>query len=178
MAVRNTYTIVGRYMDGKEVVAYHLTSDSGKSGRYTREQVIYLVGRGQILNCTGQIYQDKLLLRGKGIELNDLPVMQEDGRFKAGNNIGHVRRNTSAVDAMEQVVIVSTIKDGNAVVGYIVKNAGGQMKSIARNNLIQLAKEGKIGNARVQMYQGRELLRGVNCDLSALPSRDVHKTEA
>lgn len=49
MAARITYQIVGRYMDGKEVTGYHLQSmDTGKSGRHTREQVVFLVGKGQI----------------------------------------------------------------------------------------------------------------------------------
>ena len=43
-------------MDGKEVTGYHLHSmETGKSGRYSRDQVAYLVGRGQVTNCEGQI---------------------------------------------------------------------------------------------------------------------------
>ena len=64
MAAKKTeYQIVGRYMSGKSVVGYHLQSlETGKSGRFTKEQVYYLVGNDQVTNCTGQIYKDDVLL--------------------------------------------------------------------------------------------------------------------
>lgn len=173
-AKRTEYQIVGSYMDGKEVTAYHLQSiETGKAGRYSREQVAYLVGRDQITNCVGQIYQDKLLLRGKGMSLEDLPVQQEDGTLKRTDNIGKVRRGTSAADAMEQWMIVGTIKSGKNTVGYVVQNAGCGIKRVKRQQVIELARAGKIGNARVQMYNGNELLRGVNVNLDELPSETV-----
>lgn len=173
-AKRAEYQIVGRYMDGKEVTAYHLQSlDNGKAGRYTREQVAYLVGRGQVTNCEGQIYQDKLLLRGKGMSLEDLPVKQENGELSRTDNIGKVRRGTSASGAMEQVLIVGTLKRGRNTVGYVVQNAGGGQRNIEREQLLSLAKEGRIGNARTQMYQGKMILKGVNCDISKLPCTEV-----
>lgn len=173
-ARRTQYQIVGRYMAGKEVTAYHLQSiETGKAGRYSREQVAYLVGRDQITNCVGQIYQDKLLLRGKGMSLEDLPVQQEDGTLKKTDNIGKVRRGTSAADAMEQWMIVGTLKSGKNTVGYVVQNAGCGIKKVKRQQVIELARAGKIGNARVQMYQGRELLRGVNVNLDELPSENI-----
>ena len=61
MAAKILYQIVGRYMNGSEVTGYHLQSmETGKQGKYTKEQTIFLVGRGQVTNCSGQIYQDKL----------------------------------------------------------------------------------------------------------------------
>ncbi len=177
-AKRTEYQIVGRYMDGKEVTAYHLQSiETGKAGRYSREQVAYLVGREQITNCVGQIYQDKLLLRGKGMSLEDLPIQQEGGELKRTDNIGKVRRGTSASDAMEQFLIVGTIKSGRNTVGYVIQNAGCGIKRLKRQQVIELAKAGKIGNARVQTYQGKELLRGVRCNLDELPSQDIEGTD-
>lgn len=176
-AKRTEYQIVGRYMDGKEVTAYHLQSiETGKAGRYSREQVAYLVGRDHITNCIGQIYQDKLLLRGKGMSLEDLPVQQEDGTLKRTDNIGKVRRGTSAADAMEQWMIVGTIKSGKNTVGYVVQNAGCGIKRVKRQQVIELARARKIGNARVQMYNGNELLRGVNVNLDELPSESITPT--
>lgn len=173
-AKRTEYQIVGRYMDGKEVTAYHLQSiDTGKAGRYSREQVAYLVGRDQITNCIGQIYQDKLLLRGKGMSLEDLPVQQENGTLSRTDNIGKVRRGTSASEAMEQFLIVGTIKSGRNTVGYVIQNAGCGLKRVKRQQVIELAKAGKIGNARVQTYQGRELLRGIGCNLDELPVQTI-----
>lgn len=171
MAAKVLYQIVGRYMDGKEVVGYHLQSmESGKSGRYTREQVAFLVGRGQITNCSGQIYQDKVLLRGVGMSLDDLPVKQENGGLTRTDSIGKVRRGTTAADAMTQLMIVRAIIDGRNVVGYTVRNAAGQTKDIGRDMVLSLAKEGRIGNARYQESNGKPILRGVDMNLSELPT--------
>lgn len=171
MAARINYQIVGRYMNGKEVTGYHLQSmDSGKSGRYTREQVAFLVGRGQVTNCEGQIYQDKLLLRGVGISLDSLPVKQENGGLSRTDGIGRVKNGTTAADAMTQFMITSAIVSGRNVIGYVIRNAGGQTKNINRETTLKLAKEGRIGNARVQESNGKYILRGVNTNLNELPT--------
>lgn len=173
-AKRTEYHIVGRYMDGKEVTAYHLQSlDTGKAGRYTREQVAYLVGRGQVTNCEGQIYQDKLLLRGKGISLEDLPVQQENGDLSRTDNLGKIRRGTNTNDALTQVMIVGSIVRGRNVLGYVIQNAGGGQAKVERDRLIELARAGRVGNARVQMYNGKPILKGVDCDLSQLPKQEA-----
>ena len=170
-AKRTEYQIVGRYMSGKEVTGYHLQSiESGKSGRYTKDQVVFLVGRDQVTNCTGQIYQDKVLLRGKGMSLEDLPVQYEDGDTRNMEQLGKIRKGTDVSSAMEQFMIVGTIKSGRNTVGYVIQNAGCGIKKIKRQQVIELASQGKIGNARVQNYNGNVLLRGVGCSLDELPA--------
>ena len=170
------YTIVGRYMDGKEVVGYHLHSmETGKAGRYSKEATAFLVGNDQVMNCTGQVFKGELLLRGNGIKLNDLPVKQENGDLSRTDNIGKVRRGTSASDAMTQVKIVAVLVNGRNTWGYIVQNAGGARITVVKEELLEAAKEGKIGNARVQNYTDKStgktsvILKGVNCDLKDLP---------
>lgn len=173
-AKRVQYQIVGRYMSGKEVTAYHLQSiDTGKAGKYTREQVAFLVGRDQVTNCTGQLYQDKLILRGNGMSLDDLPVQYDDGDTRNAEKLGKIRRGTSLPEAMEQFLIVGTIKSGRNTVGYVIQNAGCGIKKIKRQQVIELAQQGKIGNARVQMYNGKPLLRGYNCNLDDLPCENI-----
>lgn len=177
-AKRVQYQIVGRYMDGKEVTAYHLQSlDSGKAGRYSREQTAYLVGRGQVTNCSGQIYQDKLLLRGVDCSLDDLPVQQENGELRRKDNIGHVRKGTSGGEAMEQTLVIGRIAQGRNIVGYIIKNAGNGKMAVDRVKFLELARSGRIGNARVQMYQGKPIIKGVNCNLQQLPVVDTQGNE-
>lgn len=173
-APRTQYQIVGRYMDGKEVVAYHLQSlESGKAGRYTREQVCYLVGRDQVTNCTGQIYQDKVLLRGVNCSLDDLPVQYENGNMKNADMMGKVRRNETAATSMEKVAIVGCIRNGRNIVGYTVQNSGGAQADVPRDKLLSMVSQGLVGNARVQSYNGKTLLRGINCDLNQLPVKTI-----
>ena len=101
MANKTMYKIVGRYANGKEIIGYHLQStESNKSGRYTREQVCFFVGRGQIVNCSGQLYQDKVMLRGVGISLDALPTKQEKSKDQnintTNSQVNQVNRNRSS----------------------------------------------------------------------------------
>lgn len=169
-AKRIEYQIVGRYKDGKEVTDYHLQSiDSGKSGKFSREIVCYLAGRGQITNCTAQVYKDQVILRGNGMSLDDLPIINEDGELKNADGLGRVKKGTSAVDALEMFNIVGIVKSGRTVAGYVLQNAGCGIKKFKRPQVIEMARAGKIGNARVQTSNGREILRGIDCKLDELP---------
>lgn len=171
MANRVDYQIVGRYMSGKEVIAYHLQSiDTGKAGKYTREQVCYLVGRGQVSNCEGQIYKDKVLLRGVGISLDSLPIQREDGELARTGNIGKVRKGVTPEQAMTQFMLTHAIVSGRNTIGYVVANAGGGTSKISRVQLLDLAKTGRIGNARYQESNGKPILRGVGINLNELPT--------
>lgn len=172
MARKAQYQIVGRYMNGKEVVAYHLQDlEKMTDGRYTREQVCYLVGKNQVSNCTGQLYKDKVILRGVGMSLENLPVHQEStGEVSRTDNIGKVRKGSTAQDVMTQFMIVGAITQGKNTIGYVISNAAGETRDVPREQVLELASAGRIGNARVQNYQGKVLLRGVNCNLSQLPT--------
>ena len=173
-AKRINYQIVGRYMNGKEVTGYHLQSiETGKSGKFTREQTCYLVGRGQITNCTAQPYKDQIILRGNGMSLDDLPIINEDGELKNSDGLGKVRRGTSAMEALEMYNIVGVVKAGRTIAGYVLQNAGCGIKKFKRAEVLEMAKAGKIGNARVQMSNGREILRGIDCKLDELPTEKI-----
>lgn len=175
MARRTEYQIVGRYMEGKEVVAYHLQSlEREKDGRYTREQVCYLVGRGQVTNCSGQLYQDKVILRGVGGSLEDLPVVQEGtGEITRTDGVGKIRRGATPQQVMTQFMLVGSIVKGKNTVGYVIANAAGETKKLNRDIVLKLAADGRLGNARVQNYKDKILLRGVNCNLNELPVESI-----
>lgn len=182
MAAKVFYAIIGRYMNGKEVTGYQLQDESGKSKRYTKEQVYFLVGKGAVTNCSGQIYEDKVILKGKGINLNDLPIADEkSGSIKNTEAVGKVRKGKTSTDVMNQCIIVGRLEANSRTVGYTVKNAGGATRKLKREDVLTLAKNGGIGNARVQMYKGKPLLRGVGINLNDLPSEEMQtkaKTQA
>lgn len=175
MAGKVIYQVVGRYMNKNEVVAYEIQSiDRDRSKKITREQLIFLVGAGQVTNCTGQLYQDKVILRGNGMSLQDLPVVQEGtGNTRNMDKVGHVRKGTGAGQAFNQFKIVGALKSGRNTVGYVIQNAGLGIKKVSRKQVIELTAAGRIGNARVQNYNGKILLRGVDCNLDELPSEQV-----
>lgn len=180
MAKRAEYQMVGVYKDGedgKEVTGYHLQNlEAGTSRRYTREQTCFLVGKGQITNCSGQIYKDKVILRGEGMRIEELPVKKRDGSVRNSAYTGKTRRNDSATDIMNRLNIVAVIKKGGRnVVAYRLENAGGATNDFPREQVWSMAKQGRIGNARVQQHQGKTLLRGVGVNLQELPQLDAEE---
>lgn len=166
---RIQYQIVGRCMDGTSVTGYVMQSiETGKSGKFTREQTALLVGRGQVTNCDATIYQDKVIFKGIGVSLDSLPIIR-DGAVQNTDRIGHVRRDTTPEQAVNQYMLVGVITNGRNTVGYIIRNAGGQQKKIQREDCLRLAKENRLGNARLQSYKGKIILRGVGVNLNDLP---------
>lgn len=113
MAARQVYEIVGRYInedDARDVVGYHLKSvDGSKQGRYSVEQVAFLIGRDQVSNCAAQIYKDKILFRGKGITLESLPSQKvkvnkpsKNASKQADTNVQPKRQQKPVVARPEQ----------------------------------------------------------------------------
>jgi len=170
MAGTEKLTIVGRYMDGPTVTGYHLLGENGEQRRVSREQLIFLVGKGVITNCKGQFHKDEVLLRGVGINLNNLPVVNDKtGELRRTENIGRIARGATTEQALTQIMIVGRIVKGNKTVGFTVANAGGQTKDISRKTAEELAEKLKIGNARVQEYRGRKIIRLLNGTIEGLP---------
>ena len=116
MAVKQQYNIVGRYIneeDARDVVGYHLRSlDGNKQGKYSIEQVAFLVGKEQILNCTVQLYKDKVLFRGKGISLDSLPTqkIKVDKPNRVGDRTVQTKQDTNRVVQTKQNVGVKENK--------------------------------------------------------------------
>lgn len=172
---RVQYQIVGRYMDGTSVTGYQMQSiETGKSGKFTREQAAFLVGRGQVTNCDASIYQDKVIFKGIGVSLESLPIIR-DGKVSNTDRIGHVRKDVTPEQAVNQLMISGVIVSGRNTVGYVIRNAGGQEKKIKREDCLKLASQNRLGNARIQNYNGKVILRGVGVNLNELPVINVGK---
>lgn len=176
MAKRTEYVLVGRYMDGRRVTGYHLQDIStGKNGQYSVDQFAYLVGRGQVTNCTGQIYQDTVLYRGaNGTEINSLPVQHADGSLSRADGAGHLRKGDTAQDAMNKLMLVGKIVQGRNTVGFVVRNMGGQTKNLSYNDTFELVRAGRVGNAKAQMYEGKPLIKGNGVNLNELPVMEMN----
>ena len=165
-----TYQIVGRYMNGKEVDAYQLQDlETGRQLKATREQVAFLVGRRKITNCDGQIYKDKVVLRGKGVSLNSLPVVNQEGNILNSGGIANIRKEDTPEEIMNKLILVGSIMEGSRNIGYKIANTGGATKDIGRGQVMELARTGKLANATVQNYNGKEILRGKGTNLRDLP---------
>lgn len=160
------YTIAGRYMDGVSVKGYFLIDVYGNGTPVDRVTVEEMALNGQILNCTAQKYKGKTVMKGKEVDgvstkLSKLPVVDVSKTKKLEPEVNK--------DNRDKYTIIARIVDKKYVKGYVVCDYTKARRNLTREKVIELAKQSKITNARVQMDNGVPILRGKDCDLASLP---------
>lgn len=183
------YNIVGRYCEnGVQIVAWELqATDESRSFICAKDTLAFLVGKGLVDNCKGVGIRGYKTLEdgtreaqgayfiGKDCNLASLPVFDNvTKKFRNTDGVGHVRRDDTATSVMNKVLLIGVVKHGRVIDGYVAKNSAGAKRFLSREEVIRRAKEGKIGNARVQQYNGRDLLRSIKGqgELESLPLMD------
>lgn len=172
------YTIAGRYMDGVSVKGYFLIDVYGNGTPVDKVVVEEMALNGQILNCTAQRYKGKIIIKGKDIngiktKLSKLPVVDVSKTKKLEPEVNKDKQK-------DKFTIVARIVDRKYVRGYVVYDYNKVRRNLTREKVIELAKQSKITNARVQMDNGVPVLRGKDCDLASLPGirlDDLNKKE-
>lgn len=171
------YRVTGRYMAGNEIVAYHVVDANGNGGPIQREQILVMTARGEIENLRVQNSGDNVIIRGKGINLNNLPVFDiKNQKFRNGIENGLDNKPVKSVsNTLSQYTITKRLMHKTTCVGYVVQDRSGKEVKLSRQNIIKLASNGLISNATVNKYtpngskETRIIVRGVGCDLSKLP---------
>ena len=178
------YNVTGRYMDGREVIGYHLVGEDGSQSQETRDRVIYLIRNEVIKNMRIQIGDNnEVILRGKGVNLNNLPVydlgkqqFRNDSISQQAATTGvNVNRNVTGSNPMGQYRILRRITYKNKCLGYEVQDYSGAICRKKREQVVKLAAQRLVSNAVAQkcVRPGSDMpeiiLRGVNCDLKSLP---------
>lgn len=166
------YRITGRYMDGASVVAYHITGSNGDERRVSREMLTYYIGRNMVINAKCQPgTEGQIIIRGVGMNLNDLPVMNiRTGEVKAshgGRSLDSVIQRNGAKKS--QFEIISRIYNGNKNIGYVLRSSNGTERKLDRDTVLKLASNGMISNAQTSRDGEELILRGVGCQLDTLP---------
>lgn len=172
------YSVVGRYMTGSTVSGYHLLGDDDSQVSVPKSRLIYLVGQGVVSNCRVQMFNNSPLLRGKGINLQYLPIYDETRKqMKNTQDTNGVKpKNSDPNSVFGQLTVLKRIMCGNACVGYLVQNAAGVQKRLSRGKVIEMATERQIGNARAQKCNDGIILRGVGIELDKLPTIYVDRS--
>lgn len=179
------YNVTGRYMDGQKVVGYHLVGEDGSQAQEGKDRIIWAIGKGIISNMRIQIGNNKeIIIRGKGINLNNLPVYDQKKQQFRNDNVSQLAANTKVptvksseneANPMGQYKILKRIMIKNRCIGYEVQDFSGRITRKKRDTVIKLALQKLISNAVANKYtkSGSNVpelvLRGVDCDLSKLP---------
>lgn len=161
-----TYLITGRCKRGVAVDGYIIKNlMSGELSVISTEQTKLLAINKLIRNCTAQEYDGDIILKGINCKLKDLPNYNMDGTL-----IQEVKKEKEIIP---KFLITNRIVNGKSTVGYTVQGIIDNrqfVRQLHRDDVIKLARDGKIANARVQQSQGGFLLRGVGCNILDLPS--------
>lgn len=181
-----TYRVVGRYMVGKEVTGYHFIGSDGSEISMSRDDTIMMINRNLIDNMRVQpdYNNNNIIIRGKGINLNTLPVYDinkqkfrgNQASNQAANSNVNVARGVNDGRSMAQFTIIKRIMSGTNCIGYVVKDFSGSEKKLSKKQIFELAKNKRISNAVVQRGTTTTngipdlILRGVGCNLRQLPS--------
>lgn len=178
-----TYRVTGRYMTGSTVVAYHLVGSDGSQVVANKDRAIYMIGRGQIENMRIQVNGEDILVRGKGINLNNLPVFDTNKNGFRSNTASQETEATrvnpkknSGINPMGQLKLTKRIMYQQNCLGYIVEDRSGHEMKLNRKRVVELATEKLICNAVIQKYtpagtnESKIILRGIGgCEIDKLP---------
>lgn len=166
--IGKTYSVVGRYMTGSEVTAYHLRASDGEQLYVTKARAVHMIGKGLIENLRVQNNGGGVIIRGKGVNLMKLPVFDEKTKKVRGEE------GSAKVTKLGTMVLTKSIQDRGRTIGFELKDASGKRLRLPINKVKELAREGLIYNATIQDYvkdgAKRVILRGVNgTQLNELP---------
>lgn len=156
-----TYRVVGRYMDGQKLTGYHLVGSDGSQLPINKERAIFMITKGIIENMRIQsdTSSDKssIIVRGKGVNLQKLPVYDEkkqtfrgDANSQAVANSAVKPKKDSGINPMGQLRIVARIMKGTNCIGYMVEDNSGARRCQSRESILQLGIQKLISNAEVQ----------------------------
>lgn len=164
------YEITGRIVDGVKVIGYILLNrlNNQKEIRYTNDVKSLAINKN-IYNCSAQVYDGKIILKGINCKLSQLDKYDING-----NKIDKQIKNNKKQNK-PNIMIVGRIMDNRNIIAYVVKYIkDSQVREISleKDKVIELASKGKIINATTQMLDGKIILRGLGDNLSKLP---LHK---
>lgn len=174
------YRVTGRYMDGQRIIGYHLVGEDGSQAQEVRERIIYLIEKGQIANMRVQTGVDgETIIRGKGINLNKLPVFDEaKQQFRNSSisqEVANSRVSSEAQSKMGQYTIIRRIMHKTVCLGYELKDYSGHITRRKREDVVKLTLQKLISNAVAsktvvkETNELRVILRGVGVELRNLP---------
>lgn len=157
--------VIGRCLDGVKVIAYVVSDENGQKAILPKKEVEEMVLQKKISNVAGQLYEGRVNLRGAGFKLVDLPKYDMQG----------VRLDEMAIKKVRNTYSLrAKLVKGREILGYVVQKIGDNgeyiEKKMPRDQVMELASHGKIANVRVQMNNGKPIMRGVARELEGLPT--------
>lgn len=150
------YEVIGRITEKTSVIAYMIKDKHSSDKPYPMEKymVEQLALNKQIYNCSAQLYNNIVNLKGINCKLSQLPRYD-----RLGNRIVDDSKNKKKVIA--DLELVGKIQKGRAISDYVLVSLANPEKrfKLPREMVIKLAKEGRIVNAKSQKNGNDIMLR-------------------
>lgn len=150
------YEIVGRIQHGTSVMAYMVKDRVENSTSIIEKGIVeQLALNKQIYNCNAQLYGNLVNMKGVNCKLNQLPKYTETGDLVP-------EEEKPKKKAPADLKLIGKVQTGRTITDYVVvalKDTSKKMK-VPKETVLQLAQEGRILNAKVQMNNGELMLRG------------------
>lgn len=150
------YEIVGRIQHGTSVMAYMVKDRVENSTSIIEKGIVeQLALNKQIYNCNAQLYGNIVNMKGVNCKLNQLPKYTETGDLVP-------EEEKPKKKAPADLKLIGKVQTGRTITDYVVvalKDTSKKMK-VPKETVLQLAQEGRILNAKVQMNNGELMLRG------------------
>lgn len=170
MTSKNTnYIVTGRYMDGNKVIGYHLVGDNGSEVRESRERIIRLISMGLVRNMRLQDGPNgTLIIRGKGVNLNELPVYDPNkNKLRNIENKVNIQNNIRKYNIVKKIYTID-----NKLLGYVIKDTTyGDNKVVRAQNIVDMINRGIIENAVLSQVGNKKIVR-IHDDVQIAYSRD------
>lgn len=185
------YQVTGLYKEGNTIKYYHLVGEDGSQSQEPKDRMIWLISRGIVTNMRIQTSVDKeILLRGKGVNLNNLPTYsltkKQYGNNSESRKVANSKVNVdnmslgNEANNMGQYAITKRIMYKTRCLGYELRNHSGATAIRKREDVIELAKKHLISNAKAGIaYTNKtkanpngeptQVILGNGCDLLKLP---------
>lgn len=170
------YTIIGRQTSGVEVTGYVVKENSTGAIKLIPKDGVYIMALSkQISNVTAQKFKDKIVMKGIGTKLSDLPKYDKDGRL--------IEKAEKGNNNKLRITITGKVVQGKGIVAYRVHYVNPSIQKsgdviLPKNKVFKYAKDGYITNARFQESNGKGILRGIDCRLASLPMVRLDKEPA
>lgn len=156
--VSAVYEVVGRILDGTYVTAYMIRDRRNNETNILSKQVVeQLALNKQIYNCSAQIYKNIVNMKGINCKLSALPKFDTQGNRIIDET--PVKHKTVA-----DLRLIGKIQKGRTIQSYVVASVHDNTRQavLPRDTVLQLARSGRIINAKSQMNGDTVVLRGDN----------------
>lgn len=145
-------------MDGSQIAGYKIIDDSGNETLVKKDTIEELANDGLIVNCTIVDYNGKKYLKGLGISIGELPVI----------DLKHKDSSSIIESGVKLTLKKRRVNKANKLVGYIAEGSNNKEYSLSVDETWNLCRDGVITNAKAQISDKAKLLIGLGIELRTL----------